>query len=136
MPYVVHHGTVNQPTDSLARRGSTAGPGEAGEGAQTKPPAASPPLSAIDKLGNILHELEKAATRVPPQSYSHLPPDHEVPHMIALIASITSQLGMGNNPAKMEAAAFLVQRILSRLFDKAIGMSSFAIAIFQRFYLY
>mgnify|MGYP006877414395 CR=1 FL=1 len=123
MPYIVHHGTVNQPTDSLARRGSTSGaPSETSEAGQTKPPASSPPLSAIDKLGGILHELEKAAARVPPSSYSHLPPDHEVPHMIALIASLTSQLGMGNTPAKLEAAAFLVQRILSRLFDKSISM--------------
>eukprot|EP00026_Physarum_polycephalum_P000086 Phypoly_transcript_00086.p1 GENE.Phypoly_transcript_00086~~Phypoly_transcript_00086.p1 ORF type:complete len:2362 (+),score=414.48 Phypoly_transcript_00086:843-7088(+) len=124
MPYIVHHGTVNQPTDSLARRGSASGlPGEVGEGAlpQVKPPASSPPLSTIDKLGGILHELEKAAARVPPSSYSHLPPDHEVPQMIALIASLTSQLGVGNTAQKLEATAFLVQRILARLFDKSIS---------------
>jgi hypothetical protein len=129
MPYIVHHGTVNQPTDSLARRGSTSGEvGVPGEGTppQTKPPSASPPLSTIDKLGGILHELEKAAARVPPSSYSHLPPDHEVPQMIALIASLTSQLGVGNTPQKLEATSFLVQRILARLFDKSISMFYFS----------
>ena len=124
MPYVVNHGTVNQPQDALARRGSTSAPSPAAlseEGAANRVPPASPPPSAIDKLGNILHELEKIAARVP-ASYTHLPPDHEVPQMIALIPSLTSQLGVGPTQAKLEATSYLVQRILSRLFDKSISM--------------
>lgn len=123
MPYVVHHGTVNQPQDALARRGSSSAPtpGEPTEAVATKaPPPTSPPPSAIDKLGSILHELEKMAARYPAMYV--LPPDHEVPQMIALIASLTSQLGVGPTPAKLEATAFMVQRILSRLFDKSISM--------------
>jgi hypothetical protein len=124
MPYIVHHGTVNQPQDALARRGSTssvpASP-EVAETVATKVSPVSPTPSAYDRLGGILHELEKVAARVQPSSYSHLPPDHEVPQMIALIASLTSQLGVGPTPTKLEATAFLVQRILSRLFDKSMS---------------
>lgn len=142
MPYVVHHGTVNQPHDALARRGSTSAPtpsAEPSEAVATKVPPASPPPTAIDKLGSILNELEKVAARYP--ALYVLPPDHEVPQMIALIASLTSQLGVGPTPAKLEATAFLVQRILSRLFDKSISMllhllfrfvTNFCVGAFQR----
>lgn len=131
--YLYNSGTVNQSQsqDAGTRRGSASAPpglppaplpsdilGEP----MPKVPSLSPPPSIVDRLSAILSELEKAASRVPPSSYAHLPPEHEVPQMIALLSAHVSQLGAGPTPAKLDAVAYLAQRILARLFDKATSM--------------